>query len=84
MVVDTPITNLPDIGCGRVVYTDFHVANAMNGALTFPAECSTTDLTAQEKILEFMLLHLQSCGTQVPPPAPIPPPPPPPKMPPCH
>jgi hypothetical protein len=82
MVVDTPITTIPDVSCGRVVYTDFHVANASNGALTFPAECPTTDLTPQEKILEYMLLHLQGCGPQVPPP--VPPPPPPPKMPPCR
>jgi hypothetical protein len=49
MVVETPITAHPDNLCGRVIYSDFHVANAMNGLLTFPAECTTADFTAQER-----------------------------------
>ena len=81
MVVETPITANPDNLCGRVIYSDFHVANAMNGLLTFPAECTTADFTAQEKALEFMLLDLSACAAPskgLPPPPPIDPPPPPP------
>jgi hypothetical protein len=84
MIVPTPINALPDQTCGRVIYTDFHVPNATNGALTFPAECIGTALTPQEKLLEFALLRLASCEMGPPPPGPVPPPPPPPKMPPCQ
>jgi len=86
MTVDTPVLVPPDPDrvCGRVIYSDFHVANATNMGLTFPAECPTADLTPQEKILEFMLFDLSSCvggsGTP-PPPPPLPPPPPPPPPP---
>jgi hypothetical protein len=78
MVIDTPVAATPDQLCGRVIYSDFHVANAVNDQLTFPAECPTTDLTPQEKILEFMLLDLSSCTSTKgpPPPPPIEPPPP--------
>jgi hypothetical protein len=82
MVIDTPINASLDQICGRVIYTDFHVANAMNGALTFPAECVTTAFTPEEKLLEFALLHLGSCGSTIN--VPPPPPPPPPRTPPCH
>jgi hypothetical protein len=80
--VDTPVLASPDKVCGRVIYSDFHVATAQNTGLTFPAECPTPDPTPQEKILEFMLFDLSSCGAggplPPPPPPPVPPPPPPP------
>jgi hypothetical protein len=84
MVVTTPVGASPDQSCGRVIYTDFHVANAANGALTFPAECTGNDLTPQEKLLEFALLHLGSCPGFNGTPPPVPPPPPPPTTPPCN
>jgi hypothetical protein len=76
--VDTPVLAPPDKVCGRVSYSDFHVANvANNGQLTFPQECTSPDLTAQEKVLEFMMLDLAACtGTTTPPSVPPPPPPP--------
>lgn len=58
--------------CGRVVYSDFHVtANGQKPTTdqVFPAEC-TGPLTAQEKVLAFMLFDLASCIT-----IPTPPPP---------
>jgi hypothetical protein len=75
MTVDTPVNAPPDTSCGRVIYSDFHVTNAMNQALTFPAECPTLDLSPQEKILEFMMLDLATCTMSDPPPPPPPPPP---------
>ncbi len=51
--------------CGRVVYSDFHVAGTNSGGQTFPAECTASPMTAQEKALEFMIWDLASC---VPPP----------------
>jgi hypothetical protein len=56
--------------CGHVIFSDFHVANAADGPGTnFPAECDATGLTAQEKILEYMIWDLASCvpGPPTPP-----------------
>jgi hypothetical protein len=80
MTVEMPIVADPDKLCGRVIYSDFHVANAINMGLTFPAECNSAPLTAQEKILTFMLLDLASPSSciAIPPPPTMPPPPPPP------
>ncbi|HMI84722.1 MAG TPA: hypothetical protein VK550_11565, partial [Polyangiaceae bacterium] len=74
---DTPIIVPPDPDrvCGRVIYSDFHVANSNNNGLTFPAECPSADLTPQEKILEYMLFDLASCIGDPPPTKPPPPPP---------
>jgi hypothetical protein len=65
---DTPVGQTNQ--CGHVIYSDFHVANATTTPATvFPAECDTTPLTAQEKILEFMIWDLASCvpGPPTPP-----------------
>jgi hypothetical protein len=56
----------PDNGgpqyCGRVVYSDFHVAQAeANQKLAFPTACMSGPLTDQEKALAFMLFDLSSC-----------------------
>jgi len=54
--------------CGRVVFSDFHVANASVGpTTTFPNECNTTPMDSQEKVLEFLLFDLASCGVTLPP-----------------
>jgi hypothetical protein len=50
--------------CGRVMFSDFHVnTNGMcAGTCTFPAECgAAAPMTAQEKVLEYMLFNLTSC-----------------------
>ena len=70
---NTPVGTPAASQCGRVVFSDFHVANAATSGLKFPAECSASPLTAQEKVLEFMLFDLASCIT----PDTTPPPPPP-------
>jgi hypothetical protein len=53
----------PGQTCGRVVFSDFHVAtDATNGEDEFPNACkSNTDFTAQEKALVFMMFDLASC-----------------------
>ncbi len=62
---DTPVAYAPSPRptkqCGRVLYSDFHVADALASGATFPAECLAEPLTPQEKTLEFMLFDLSSC-----------------------
>jgi hypothetical protein len=57
--------------CGRVAYSGFHVANASdNSASYFPGICANVALTAQEKILAFMLFDLATCVSAGDPPQP--------------
>ncbi len=57
---NTPVGAADTAQCGRVVYSSFHVASS-GGSGTFPSGCSTTPLTPQERVLEFMLFDLASC-----------------------
>ena len=57
--------------CGRVLYSAFHVSNISNaGVKVFPTYCSTGPLTAQEKVLEFMIFDLSACVSVGEPPPP--------------
>jgi hypothetical protein len=80
--IDTPVLASPDMTCGRVIFSDFHLARSMNTGVTFPAECTNSPLTPQEKALEFMLYQLSPCLSVGRPPPPPPDPPPPPRQPP--
>jgi len=77
---DTPVG--AQTQCGHAIYSDFHVANAATSSATiFPSECMKNEttgvtcsnaapcpMTAQEKILEYMIWDLSSCvGPQTPP-----------------
>jgi hypothetical protein len=58
---DTPVAVPAAQQCGRVLYDDFHVENALNAATknkTFPTECVVNTMSPQEKMLEFMLFDL--------------------------
>jgi hypothetical protein len=71
LTFNTPVGTAPDQQCGRVLFSDFHVTNAssLNGQYLFQSCSQTANLTAQEKVLEFMLFDLASCITpDVPPP----------------
>jgi len=80
---NTPV-GVPDAQqCGKVLFSDFHVANASTSPSTaFPTECMTNEttgkacttaapcpMTPQEKVLEYMLWDLASCVP--PPPKPV-------------
>ena len=62
---DTPVAYAPSPRptkrCGRVLYSDFHVTNATGMSSTFPAECTNTPMTPQEKALEFLMFDLATC-----------------------
>ncbi len=67
VTINTPVgtSGMPLDACGRVVFTDLHVSGAVNDSshddTPFPGGCVSTDITPQEKALEFMLFDLSSC-----------------------
>jgi hypothetical protein len=68
---DTPVGTPAAQQCGRVLYSDFHVTDVLDDPSTnFPSECNSKPMTAQEKVLEFMIFDLASCIQGNPPPPP--------------
>ena len=68
---NTPVGADANNVCGRVLYSAFHVAGVSGaGSKIFPNYCSTGPLTAQEKVLEFMIFDLSACVSVGAPPPP--------------
>jgi hypothetical protein len=67
MSFNTPIGATEDKICGREVFTDLHVASVDINSLPalnangFPSSCEMRELSAQEKVVAFMLFDLSAC-----------------------
>jgi hypothetical protein len=58
---NTPVGVPDDELCGRVVYSDIHVAAGDRSGDPFPSGCRSEGLSAQEKALVFMMFDLANC-----------------------
>ena len=69
MAFNTPVDQTTQ--CGRVIYSDFHISvGSSTKNVTFPNECAGGAMTAQEKILAYMIFDLTQCITPATPPPP--------------
>jgi hypothetical protein len=56
---NTPVGATTANQCGRFIFSDIHVSSGDKGT-SFPQECKSTTMSAQEKALEFMFFDLAS------------------------
>jgi hypothetical protein len=59
----TPVDVPSDQRCGKVVFSDMHVASGSTSVTgtPFPGGCNTGDLTPQEKALAFIFFDIATC-----------------------
>jgi hypothetical protein len=47
--------------CGKVVFSDMHVASGSSSRTPFPSGCTSDPMTPQEKALSFMFFDIAGC-----------------------
>nr|HEX4314978.1 hypothetical protein [Kofleriaceae bacterium] len=59
----TPLDQPEGSRCGKVVFSDMHVASGStsSSSVPYPGGCAMTDLTPQEKALAFIFFDIESC-----------------------
>ena len=57
----TPNEMPADQRCGKVVFSDMHVAGDSFSSGMFPSGCSMSPMSPQEKALAFMFFDIASC-----------------------
>lgn len=61
---DYPLTTTFDYQqCGRVLYSSYHTAGRDDifGTAAFPDYCASGELSPQERVLEYLILHVADC-----------------------
>jgi hypothetical protein len=60
-----PLTTTFDYAdCGRVLYSSYHTEGGGNTlSQAFPTYCASGELTPQERVLEYLILHIADCIT---------------------
>lgn len=63
LAMNTPVDVPQEERCGRMVLSDIHVSQDSDSdpSSAFPNDCSDGELTAQEKVLAFMLFDISAC-----------------------
>jgi len=59
LTFNTPVGVSTASQCGRFIFSDIHVSSGDKGS-SFPGECKSSTMSAQEKALEFMFFDLAS------------------------